>query len=767
MVVRAHTIPRCMKLRYSLFLYLFLVLLSSDLSSQPIPERTSTEVSSSPDHPPAERGFIPNVKPELRIARRTGELTLDGELNDDAWQHAEHATNFTEADPLQGSKPRSATEAMLTYDDDYLYVGMIAYDDPSSIRATMTSRDAVFSDDIMGIIIDPFGDQVRAYEMYSNAYGIQADVLWTSNGDDVSYDILYESAGKITDNGYQIELRIPFKSLRFPDTDVQNWRLTFWRNHPRDSHRSYSWASMDRDNPCTFCAFGSLIGLEGVRSGNQLSILPAFVTSQSNARADRGIDNGPIKGEIGISARYAISQSTSLEATINPDFSQIESDATQIDLNSTTALYYPERRPFFREGYDLLDTWVDVVYTRSINDPLAAFKTLSRSGSTNFAFLGAMDEHSPLVIPLEERTAQFALGRSYSGILRGVHNFDGNNALGAIGTVRDYDGLGWNAVVGADAKLQVLDNLMFESQQLFSFTDGLENRGLFGDAPLPGSQSASQVGYASYASLERFSNAFDIDVDFWQYSPAFRAANGYVSRSNQRSGHLYSTYKWYFDSTSWLVRIGPDLGAGAVWNFQGKQKDEWLVPGLVMIMKAQTEMGLSYMWSAETFSEQYFPGIRRFNLWANSAPVRALSFGGSTQLGHVIYRSFAAPELSRLTYYDLYLTWKPTDNFSFSPSFISEKLDHMQGGNIYEIALVRSRLNYQINKELSVRLVMEYNDYDHTLSLEPLVTYRINPFSVFYLGSSHGYESFGQQRLLDKQESHRQIFAKIQYLFQV
>ncbi len=745
-----------MRIRY--YRFLLLVLFFSDLNAQPAPDTPSG---------PAERGFIPNVKPELRIMRRVGEIKLDGELNDEAWRQADRAKNFTESSPIEGSKPQSATEAMVTYDDDYLYVGMIAYDDPTSVRATMTSRDAVFSDDIMGIIIDPFGDQVRAYEMYSNAYGIQSDVLWTANGDDASYDIMYESEGKITDNGYQIELRIPFKSLRFPEQAVQNWRLTFWRNHPRDSHRSYSWAAMDRDNPCTFCAFGSLIGLEGVQSGNQLSILPAFVTSQSNARADRGIDQSPIKGEFGISARYAVSQSTSLEATINPDFSQIESDATQIDLNSTTALFYPERRPFFREGYDLLDTWIDVVYTRSINDPLGAFKTLSRSGSTNFAFLGAMDEHSPLTIPLEERTAQFALGRSYSGILRAVHNFDGNNALGGISTVRSYDGLGWNGVVGADAKLRVYENVMLEAQQLISYTDGLENRGLFGETPPAGSQSQGQLGHASYTSLERFSNTFDIDLDFWQYSPTFRAANGYVTRSNQLHTDIYSAYKFYFDSTSPFVRFGPEISSGAIWNYDGKKKDEWIVPGFVLVMKAQSELGMSYMWSAETFNDHYFDGIRRLNIWANTAPWRAFSLGGFVMFGNVIARRQDPPELARQKYLEVYATWKPTDNFSLSPSIVTDRLDSDTGGNIYEISILRTRMNYQINREFSVRLVMEYNDLTRSMSLEPLLTYRINPFSVFYLGSSHGYESFGRQRFLDKQESQRQIFAKIQYLFQV
>lgn len=715
--------------------------------------------------------FTPNIRPELRIERRTSEIVIDGELNDAEWERVDKARNFTESNPIEGLKPLSETEAMLAFDDEYLYVAMIAYDDPTKVRARLTGRDNIFDDDMMGIIIDPFGDAVRAYEMYSNAYGIQADVLWTDNGDDVSYDILFESEGKLTATGWQIEMRIPFKSLRFPDQDIQKWRLTFWRNHPRETSHSYSWAAMNRNNPCTFCAFGSLIGLEGVKSGNQLEILPAFVTSQSTSREDailnRPMDNGPIKGEIGLSARYALSQATSLEGTFNPDFSQIESDATQIDLNTTTALFYPERRPFFREGYDLFDTWIDAVYTRSVNDPVVALKTLTRSGSTNVGFLGSIDEHSPLLIPLEERTDYFEFERSYSGIIRGVHNFDGNNSLGAIGTVRSYDDKGWNMVTGLDSKVLLYESVEMEAQGLMSFTDGLENRGLYGDTPPRGSQSSHKPGYAGYLSFERFTNTLNTDIDLWVYSPEFRAANGFITRTNQQLVTTWSEYQFVFDSSDVFVRITTDVNFGKLWNFDGKPKDEWLVPGINFTLKGQSRLGGNYMWSRETFQEKYFPGIRRTQFWASTAPHESFLIGGFTSFGNIIARTIEVPELAKSLYLEFYGTFRPWDNVTISPSIISDRLDSQSGKNIYEITLVRGRITYQISREFSIRLVTEYNDYDHSLSIEPLVTYRINPFSVFYLGSSHGYESFGNQRLLDKVESQRQIFAKIQYLFQV
>lgn len=747
--------------RYRLLL-LLLIFALEDLA------RTSeAEAQPAPAEPVATQPFVPNVQPELRITRRTGEIAIDGEITEQTWKQAERAKNFAEAYPLEKIKPLSETEAMLSYDNEYLYVAIVAYDDPKDIRHHLTGRDNIWNDDWMGLIVDPYGDAVRAYEFYVNPDGIQGDLLWTDNDDDANYDMLWTSEAKITATGWQLEMKIPFKSLRFPDKPVQDWRITFWRQHPRDDRHKYTWAAIDRNDPCTFCQFGKLTGLEGVRSGNQLELLPAIVASQASFREDATLNSGKVQGEFSLGARYALSQSTSVEATYNPDFSQIESDATKIDLNSSTALFYPERRPFFREGADLLDTWIDAVYTRSINDPKVAAKILDRSGSTNFAFLSAIDEQTPMLIPLEEVTEFAQLGRSYANILRGTYSFDGNNNIGILATDKRIQNSGSNTVFGGDSKVQLYDNLMMEAQVLGSHTNGLEDSTWFSSVPDGALLGANKLGYATYLSFERFTRTLDLDLDLAQRSPDFRAANGFITNSDQQWINLWSGYKFPVDSSAIFVEIRPNFSVGRKWNFDGMRKDEWLQPALNMTLKGQTEIGMDYMVSRETYKGLYFPGINRFQVWGNTDFSDMLSISLFASTGRLIARNLEIPELGHEQYYELYGAIHPWSNFSFAPSYTYNKLDAANGEKIYDISIIRTRMNYQINRELSIRLVMEYNDYDRSLSLEPLLTYRINPFSVFYLGSSHGYESFGRQRFFDKIESERQIFAKIQYLFQV
>jgi hypothetical protein len=743
-----------MKARY--YLSLLVSLVSFKLSAQPAPSPSPGGV------------FTPNIRPELRIQRLTGEIAIDGELNEPAWQQAERAKNFAEAYPLEKIKPLSETEAMLTYDDKYLYVAIIAQDDPKEIRHHLTARDNIWQDDWMGLIVDPYGDAVRAYEFYVNPEGIQGDLLWTDNDDDANYDMLWTSEAKITATGWQIEMRIPFKSLRFPDKEVQDWRITFWRQHPRNDRHKYTWAALDRNDPCTFCQFGNLTGLEGVKSGNQLELLPAFVTSQASRRESDRLVSEDIKAEFSLGARYALSQSTSVEATYNPDFSQIESDATQINLNSSTALFYPERRPFFREGYDLFDTWIDAVYTRSINDPKIAAKVLNRSGSTNFAFLSAVDERTSILIPFEERSDFIQLGRSYANILRGTHSFDGNNTIGLLATDKRLEHSGSNTVYGGDAKVQLYENLMMEAQLLGSDTRGMEDSSWFnGSLPEGALGGANKAGYATYLSFERFSRTLDFDLDLAQRSPSFRAVNGFISNTDNEWINLWSGYKFPIDSSPVFVEIRPNVALGRKWNFDGERKDEWVTPALNMTLKGQTEIGMDYMYSRETYQGIYFPGIRRGQVWGNTNFSDVVSFGAFASVGKLIARNLEVPELGFEQYYEVYGTIKPFSNFSVAPNFKYDKLDHESGENIYAISIFRTRFDYQVNREFSLRVVLEYNDYDRSLSFQPLLTYRINPFSVFYLGSSHGYESFGHQRFLDKIEFQRQIFAKIQYLFQV
>ena len=288
--------------------------------------------------------FEPVYNPSLETVRVAEAIKIDGKLDDAGWRSAGRAGNFVERSPGENIKPLVETEAFITYDDDHLYVAFVCLDDPAAVRATMCQRDQFYGDDAVCLLIDTYGEATWAYEFFVNPYGIQKDQMWTSvHGEDRGFDLIWHSAAEINDSGYTVEMAIPFASMRFPNKDVQSWRVDFWRIHPRESYHQYSWAANDRNEQCFPCKWGTVDGIAGVRPGKGVEILPAFISNQSGAKVDdldseSEFDNGGILGEVSLGAKYSVSSDVTLEATINPDFSQIEADAAQIDVNTTISI---------------------------------------------------------------------------------------------------------------------------------------------------------------------------------------------------------------------------------------------------------------------------------------------------------------------------------------------------------------------------------------------------------------------------------------------
>ena len=212
--------------------------------------------------------FQPVFHPTMEVSNASGAIKIDGNLDDPGWKNAGWSDNFVERSPGDNIKPQVETKVLVTYDRDYLYVAFVAYDDPATIRATMCQRDQFFGDDCVMVLIDTYGDASWAYEFFVNPYGVQKDLLWTNIvGEDSGYDLIWNSAAKITQSGYQVELAVPFTSIRFPNQDVQTWRMDFWRNHPRESYHQYSWAANDRNEQCWPCKWGTVNGIRDVHPG--------------------------------------------------------------------------------------------------------------------------------------------------------------------------------------------------------------------------------------------------------------------------------------------------------------------------------------------------------------------------------------------------------------------------------------------------------------------------------------------------------------------
>jgi hypothetical protein len=723
----------------------------------------------------ADELFQPNVKPTLTVSRISEPIRIDGVIDDPGWRNAAVARGFCEHNPGSMVLPPVASEAMVTYDNANLYIAFIAHDDPKSVRVSMRERDDIWQDDCVGLMIDTYADASWAYEIFCNPLGIQGDIRWANNNEDTGFDIIFQSKGMVTDSGYQVEMAIPFKSLRFPNKFIQTWRINFWRNRPREVRGQYTWAAIDRNVACFPCQFGTVSGIENVKPGRDFSLLPSLTGYQTAAIRDdddpnSGLAYDKIDGRLSLGVRYSLSSSSTVEGTYRPDFSQVESDAEQIDVNSTFALSYSERRPFFQEGSDLFSTWMSAVYTRLINDPLFAGKVIGRMGRTNMAIMEARDEHSPIVIPLEERGYVLSAGKSTSTIVRVRQSYSDDSFAGAILTTRMFDGGGSGTLGGFDGRHRIFKKYAVWYQMLLTRTEEPDDSALTADLEQThfdrGRHTVSfdnetYWGNGGYLGFSRDSEHWNFSIDYLDKNPTFRTSNGFATQNDRRDLSIWHGYNIY-PNKKWATRITPSVAMGQVWNYHGDKKDEWMVPAIWGNFAYQTEIELEYVWSRERFRDVYFPGIRRFEIDINSNFSDPLTLGTWISIGRTIARNETPPVLGRSLEYSFWATFKPMSNFIIVPEYSHARMKHPDGHVIFDGYIFRTRFNYQFTRELMTRLVVQYDDFDNNFDIEPLLNYKLNPFTIFYIGSTHAYEKFdGYDGMTQTQQ---QFFLKFQYL---
>jgi len=750
----------------------------------------------------AQPGFEPNVKPSTATERASGEISIDGVLDDPGWVGVGKAANFTERSPGNNIAPLVETETWITYDDDNLYVAFVCIDDPATIRATMCQRDQFFDNDAVGIHLDTFGEGQWAYELYVNPYGIQKDLMWTLvHGESRGFDMIWHSAAQLTDTGYTVEIAVPFASMRFPVRDVQEWRVDFRRIHPRESYHQYAWSAHDRDDQCQPCQWGTVDGIAGVKAGKGLEILPsvmAFQTSEikDELDADSGLEHGDIKGEASLGAKYKVTSDVTLEATVNPDFSQIEADADQIDVNTTIVLQFPERRPFFQEGNDLFRTYFNSFYTRMVVNPQVAAKATARWTKTSLAYMFARDENSPYIVPTEERSYTKSLDFSTVNVLRGLHSLGNNSHAGFMVTDRRYDRGGSSTIVSGDANFRLSNHYSWLGQFVWSDTrepEGVEvNPGeTFADGrhtvDLDGEQ---YTGNAFITELRRAADHWNFTLDYNQVGQTYRTQTGYDPWNDQRNGFIWTNYNINFDE-GLIERITPGVFVNGRWNMAGQRKWRHLNPQISMRLRwAQTNLHLGYNRGEETWSGVEFKDLWSVNLDFNSRPSDRFGYyvGFNTGEGPAIFSLERGDEVSVSAAMDL----KPWDSLVIEPTVDYVKSTASDGKELlFEQTIARMRLRWQVTRRFSLRLVVQHNSSDNPpwreaaeagdfpnyhmyfggkWEVDPLLTYRVNSFSVFYLGSTHDYRDFnsamsGASKLY--RQTQRQYFMKLQYLFQI
>jgi hypothetical protein len=720
--------------------------------------------------------FAPNIRPSLTAVRAPGKIEVDGSLDDAGWANAAVAANFAERFPRDNVLPPVRTEAMVTYDSTHLYVAITSWDDPRSLRSSLRDRDAAYADDFVGLMLDTYGDGAWSYELFVNPRGVQMDLRMTSSGnEDDGFDIIWDAEARILGDRWIVEIAIPFASLRFPKRDVQAWRVNFWRNQPRDVRRQITWSRVNRDDPCFMCQWGTLEGIEGVEPGGALEILPSVVAGQSGSVADPGdpasaFDGGSFKGEFGVGVKYSFAGGLTAEATANPDFSQVESDVPQVDVNTTFALFYPERRPFFQEGSELFDTYISAVNTRQINDPFGAAKLVGRLGRTAVAYLGGVDETSPILIPFEERSFVGVTGRSVSNIARYRRTFGRQSEAGALVTDRRYDQGGYNTVAGVDGAFQFAGNFRFEAQLLGSWTeepdDSAATPGLegvtFDDGRHTGTWDGEAFnGNAAYLSLERDARTWSFNLDYYSASPTFRADNGFEFANAYRRFNGWTGLA-FRPATKFVSEIRPNFYSEVEYNWDGQLKGVFVEPSLEFNLVGQTYVDLEVSLRRETFKGVTFRDMVRPQLYVQTRPSRLFDMFMFLGHGDGIYRSPAVPLPGTATDVELGATLRPTGQVTIEPSAVYARMEGDAGQTFFSGYIARTRLGLQFTRAFNLRLIGQYNDFEDQWSVEPLLTYRVNPFTLVYAGASQGWQGVpGDDRYA---KVSRQYFFKFQYL---
>ena len=739
----------------------------------------------------------PYQLPVYNISRALGDITIDGLLDDQGWQGTNIINDFYEFMPGENIAPIVNTEAFVTYDDENFYVAIKCYDDPSNIRAHISKRDRMRNDDYAGFSLDTYGDANRAVWFNVNPLGIQEDGQIVGSNEESSFDMIFDAAAIITDEGYQIEVAVPFSSLRFPNKEEQSWRFAVFRSHPRDDFmRKMASIKLDRNNPCNLCQLGYLNGIREIKSSRSIEFLPSMVGTQSGELDSNDVfQNNEINADLALGIKIPLGQTTTVEVAINPDFSQVEADVTQFDVNNNFALSYPERRPFFNEGSDLFSAggheWqpnIKPVYTRSINDPSLAIKILGRVGKTDYGMISALDEESGIVVPFENGSEIVAPGKSLVNVLRLKHSLDNSSYIGGVITDRRYltgsgtNGSGTN--IGADGVYYFNQNMFINWQAFASMTQEPNDTSLsteingskFGADSLTSDFDGEEyIGHQMFLRLTRSTRNSRFNCFVAEKTPTFRVDTGYLKQNHERNlGGNYTFIR--YPKTDLVEKYTFTLATGRVWNYDMEIKEQWFYTSLGGEFKGRIDGDINYFILNENFLDSLYTGLQHLEYDLDKNFGEKLSIGTRGSNNKTIIRYLDTPEIGRSKSYSVWLRLKPTANININPSLNYNDAQKLDNDNYYyKGQRIRIRFTYQFSKYLSLRLVGQYfyqkdfinDEIEKAVDLQPLISYQPNPFTIFYIGSSidfdegpDGYKSF------DMLQSNRQIFLKFQYLFQ-
>jgi hypothetical protein len=670
----------------------------------------------------------PTAQPHITIPRLETAPKLDDYVEGRAAGIA--VTGFKQRDPGDLVPVSEPTTAYLSYDQENLYVAFVCKArDPSSIRARLAKRESLFEDDWVAVHLDPFQEKQRAYMFFSNPVGVVADgVTSEGGGDDMSFDALWNAEARRTGEGYVVLFAIPFKSLRFPSgTNPSSWGIALERAIPTHSEEAF-WPGITHRINGFSSQFGALDGIQGVSPGRNLQLIPygtfadARVLEESSAQRTIQTD---VRG--GIDAKAVLRDKFTVDATVNPDFSQVESDEPQVTINQRYEVFFPEKRPFFLENADYFQTPITLFFSRRIGDPQFGSRVTGRAGRWAIGAL-AIDDRRPgrSVDPADQAYRD----RTFDGIFLARRDFSNSSRIGFMATRRDFAGSS-NSVGSVDTRVRL-------NKQWFAEGQAFVTR----DTALDGTKTD---GGGLWLAMHRSGRKFNDDIVYQDLAAGTRAPLGFVPRTNIRQLQQFATWRWR-PKHSHLTAHGPNMFVQATWDHDGTPQD-WIVR-----FPYSAQFGQTYLFYRHARMMERFNGVE-YREHEN------------------VYNVF-----SRLLLDETYLYSRLSE-----PS--AARSGHAT--SIFDDHIVRSKVNYQFTRALSLRGILDYSgvlpntsvvalDRRKHLTADFLMTYLLHPGTAFYVGYTDGYDNLRRDPASPEgslvlggaptMSTGRQVFVKSSYL---
>ena len=712
----------------------------------------------------AERPAVPRVDGH-------GSVEIDAVLDESVWDDALVIDVGYEVRPAENVPAPVRTDLLLWHDADALYVAFRAFDPkPEEIRAHLWDRDGIGPDDWVVLVLDTFNGERWNYTLQVNPLGVQGDFIEVRNSNSVEWDAIWESAGQVTDWGWAAELRIPFSSLRFQRSDEpQVWGIDAVRSYPRAVRHHLGSFPRDRANACYLCQAIKVEGFAGVKPGRSLELTPTLTTVVSEVREpfpEGSWTDDQEDVEIGITGRWGITPNLTLSGTVNPDFSQVEADALQLDVNQPFALFFDEKRPFFMEGSQLFDTVLDVVYTRTVRDPEWGAKITGREGQHTIGAYVLADDITNLIFPGAEGSRGTSLDlESTVAVARYAYDFDSSLSVGALATSRHGDGYS-NRVVGLDGEWRPVPTDRLQWQVLRSST---EYPGATADEfNQPTGEFSDWAGLVKYVHDDR---SFDYWGLWYDIGTDFRADLGFIPRVDYRQGTAGASYTWYpSEDDEWFTQL--DL-LGEV-RHRERQNGDLLLDDVELTAiyqgPIQSHSVVELHQQREGYRGQEFDLFKVFlhhcmnpdghsHIWLNIWLGDQLDYTNVQRGDRIQVEPGVSYGFGRHLRLEAWYLWERLE--------VGDEL-------LYEASIPQATLSYQFNPRTFLRAILQYVDYSYNvdqysdgrdpefqrLFTQLLFSYKLNPQTVLFLGYSDN--SFGSHEF-NLTRKNRTLFAKFGY----